>query len=71
MEAPKVLEDPWAESKEGVRQLAKDIKGFAQRKPGTRFGFADWIRIVEVCLLAGIAFGVGLEIVRIGLTGGF
>ena len=56
------------ESREGLKQLASDIKEVS--KSGTKFGFVDIIKIVVVCAVAGAGFALGVKIIT-NAFGGF
>jgi len=59
------------ESREGLKQLAHDIKTVVVNEPeGTKFKFIDIIKIFLVCVVAGFGIALGIKIIT-GALGGF
>ena len=58
------------ESREGLKQLANDVRTFAKKPHSVRFGFIDVLKILFVCAVAGAGVGLGLKIIE-WTIGGF
>ena len=69
MEQPKKSFLTTEESRQGLRMLTQDIKNVASRGVVVKFKFVDILKIIAVCMLAGLSIGVGLEIIRMTLGG--
>jgi len=54
------------EAREGLHQLVTDAKNFASHPHWVKFRFVDVLKIIVYTLLAGVMFGVGLELLGIG-----